>query len=72
MELDKVPRPLGKIALAAGKSFPVSVCCSRQGYYLGTMSDEGPFSRESVEYWNSRTDAERALARGAWTQRREP
>lgn len=63
----------GRLALAAGQVFPLEVCRSRAGYYLGTRDPEGlPFSRESVEYWPTAAAAEAARAASAWTQRLAP
>jgi hypothetical protein len=45
---------------------------STAGYYIGTATEEGPCSRESLEYWPSDTAAQQALSSGAWTQRDEP
>lgn len=60
----------GKLAAEAGKVFPLEVCKSAAGYYLGTLNEEGePFTRESVEYWRKQEAAEAALAKGAWTQK---
>jgi hypothetical protein len=47
----------------------VQVLSSNAGFYLGTIDDEGPCTRESAEYWRNRKDAEQALATGRWTQR---
>ena len=63
----------GLLAAAAGEQFPVRVLQSGAGFYLGTTSADGfPFSRESVEYWPSMTEAALALENGTWTQRTEP
>lgn len=51
---------------------PLQVLKSAAGYYLGTWDDEGPCSRESVEYWSMTLQAELALASGQWTQRTNP
>jgi hypothetical protein len=54
-----------------GEDLPLEVCESAAGYYIGTKQDGEPFTRESAEYWPTRTEAEAALRRGrpAWTQR---
>jgi hypothetical protein len=52
-----------------GKRLPLQVLRSAAGYYLGTADDEGPCSRESVEYWPAEGLAQSALAQGHWTQR---
>ncbi|WP_353618367.1 hypothetical protein [Paracidovorax avenae] len=59
----------GLMAEQYGERFPLEVCRSQAGFYLGTYSDSGPFTRESVEYWRKREQAEKALATGNWTQR---
>ena len=63
----------GQLALAATwAKLPLQVCSSRAGFYLGTYDDEGPCSRESVQYWPTKALAEQALATGMWTQRLAP
>jgi len=65
--------PVGQLAKAfANKSLPLSVLRSRAGCYVGTADDDGPCSRESVEYWSDSQDAESALQSGSWTQRERP
>ncbi|CDL86332.1 hypothetical protein [Xenorhabdus cabanillasii] len=56
-------------AKLAGQNLPLQVISSRAGYYIGTMNEEGPVSRESVEYFQSDKIASNALERGSWTQR---
>ncbi|MWA29784.1 hypothetical protein [Burkholderia pseudomallei] len=55
-----------------GKRLPLHVLRSVAGYYIGTADDEGPISRESIEYFPTRDLAERALVAGCWTQRFVP
>jgi hypothetical protein len=56
-----------------GEILPLTICHSGAGYYIGTTSaTEGPTSRESTEYWTSKSDAEKALASGNWVQRANP
>jgi hypothetical protein len=70
---DTRPPAIGALAEAAGKVFPLEVLKSGAGYYIGTLDTDGmPFSRESFEYWSQASDAETALQRGLWRQRREP
>jgi hypothetical protein len=65
--------PLGYLALAyTGKRLPLQVLPSPAGYYIGTHDDEGPVSREAVEYFPTEEEAQIALADHAWTQRRHP
>ena len=62
----------GKLAMAiCGLRLPVRVMRSAAGYYLGTQSDLGPVSRESVEYWRTEAQAASALLKGEWSQRRD-
>lgn len=51
---------------------PVMVLRSHAGWYIGTAGEDGPCSRESVEYFRSSEQAESALQTGAWTQRDHP
>lgn len=55
-----------------GKELPLEVCYSAGGFYLGTYDEDGPCSRESVEYWTSRDAANKAMHSGNWNQREEP
>lgn len=64
--------PSGLLALTyAGKPLPLQVLRSAAGHYIGTF-DDGPVSRESVEYFPTREAARHALETGAWTQRQHP
>ncbi|WP_018608174.1 hypothetical protein [Uliginosibacterium gangwonense] len=62
----------GKLALETGKRIQVRVMESNAGFYIGTSDEEGPYSRESSEYWKTRKAAEDALTNRNWTQRLEP
>lgn len=71
----------GHLAKMDNEEISLSVCKSAAGYYIGTMQLEilpsghefmMPFSRESDEYFNTREEAEKALADGTWTQRLTP
>jgi hypothetical protein len=43
---------------------------SNAGYYIGTTTEDGyPYSRESEEYYNTKSEAEVALATHTFTQR---
>lgn len=69
-EMKDHQRQIGRLAVQAGKRFPLQVCQSRAGYYVGTLDEEGlPYSRESTEYWRDRVAAERAIETGTWTQK---
>ncbi|QNM96741.1 hypothetical protein [Chitinimonas koreensis] len=64
---------MGALALRySGKSLPVQVLRSAAGHYIGTKDDEGPFSRESVEYFPTYEAAQHALDNHVWTQRAYP
>ncbi|HGO9469077.1 TPA: hypothetical protein RG919_005470 [Pseudomonas aeruginosa] len=55
----------GKRALAHLRlELPLQVLMSNAGFYIGTLDEEGPASRESVEYYPSRELAQQALATG--------
>lgn len=48
---------------------PLQVCSGNAGYFIGTVHPtDGPYSRESAEYFPDKEDAEKALATGRWTQ----
>ncbi|HEB92329.1 MAG TPA: hypothetical protein ENI94_02465 [Gammaproteobacteria bacterium] len=59
----------GLLAKQAGKTLPLTVLKSPAGYYIGTSLDGVPYSRESVEYFSSSSQAEDAFQRDNWTQR---
>lgn len=66
--------PTGKLAFESlGVRLPLQVLQSAAGFYIGTFDDEGPVSRESLEYFGTREQAEKAFATGdeagGWTQR---
>ena len=55
-----------------GKRLPLQVLRTVRGYYIGTADDDGPCSRESLEYFPSEHLAQHALDSNEWTQRDEP
>ena len=57
-----------------GVELPLQVCRAPSGiFYIGTPGQHGEgFSRESIEYWRKRQDADRAFKFGLWTQKPEP
>jgi hypothetical protein len=55
-----------------GRYLPLEVLHSAAGPYIGTRDAQGPVSRESSEYFRSSAAAQRALARGGWTQLPNP
>lgn len=64
----------GHLALTfADCELPLVVLESAAGFYIGACHpDEGPFSRESEEYFPTGQAARDALENGAWTQRMNP
>ncbi len=60
----------GKLAANAGHTgCKLQVLSSRAGYYIGTSDPElGPISRESLEYFSTKSIAASALETGQWTQ----
>ena len=64
---------IGYLALAyTGKRLLLQIRHSAAGHYFGTADDDGPVSRESVEYFRSHQAANHALTTGRWQQRLEP
>ncbi|CAM3969891.1 MULTISPECIES: hypothetical protein [Xenorhabdus] len=62
--------PIGVLALQyCYKQLPLTVLQTRAGFYIGTMDEGVPCSRESTEYFARREQAEFALKQGRWTQR---
>lgn len=63
----------GKLAAAyCAKHLPVQVLSSHAGFYIETADQDGPVSRESLEYFRTREAAELALAGSSWTQKQNP
>lgn len=54
------------------KRLELQVLQSAAGWYIGTANEEGPCSRESNEYFESRAKADDALANGNWSQKEQP
>ena len=66
-------RKQGQLAYVfCGKRLDLLVLKSQAGWYIGTADDDGPCSRESVEYFPSDDAARIALRSGEWTQRQNP
>ncbi|MDC9616207.1 hypothetical protein PSI19_20595 [Xenorhabdus khoisanae] len=62
--------PIGVLALQyCHKQLPLTVLQTCAGFYIGTIEGGMPCSRESMEYFASREQAEFALKQGRWTQR---
>ncbi|ABJ13856.1 hypothetical protein PA14OR_4835 [Pseudomonas aeruginosa] len=66
----RITMQYGKLALAhLSLELPLQVLMNKnRAYYIGTSDEEGPASRESVEYYPSRELAQQALDHGTWTQ----
>lgn len=59
----------GKLAKNyCGVELPLQVLKNQAGYYIGTFDEDGPCSRESVEYFPTKEAALAALETGKWTQ----
>jgi hypothetical protein len=64
---------IGKVAQHyCGVKLPVTVMQSAKGFYLGTISEGVPISRESTEYFRTHDEATQALESGKWLQRIYP
>lgn len=65
-------RKFGLLAFTfAGQMLPLKVLRSAAGWYLGTVGPSGePFSRESEGYYVTANEAQSALVRGNWKQKR--
>lgn len=64
---------IGHLTLTyVGKRLPLQVRQSAVGYFIGTADENGPVSRESVEYFRSYQAADQALSTGRWQQRLRP
>ena len=64
------PQKIGHLAQhCVNVALPLQVCRSAAGYYIGTVHPkDGPYSRESEEYFQTLEAAESALESGNWTQ----
>lgn len=63
----------GKIAQTKGKELPLTVVhIPYMGYFIGTKTivngHSKPFTRESVEIWNTEIEANEALISNSWEQ----
>ena len=66
-------RRYGRLAyIYCGHREEVQVLHSQAGFYIGTVSDGLPCSRESNEYYLTEADAIEALAHDTWTQKVAP
>ena len=65
-------KAIGYLAYAyCGYELKLEVLQSK-GFYIGTLNDGLPCSRESKEYFRTHQQASAALASGDWTQRQYP
>ena len=55
-----------------GLTLELTVLKSGAGWYIGTFDNEGPVSRESVEYYQTESLADQALEQDLWTQKENP
>ena len=51
------------------RRLPLQVLKSAAGYYIGTADKDGPFTRESIQYFRKAEVAEKALESGTWSQK---
>lgn len=52
------------------EQYPLRICQSGAGYYIGRVDEDGfPYSRESVEYFETLEQVSTAFEMGSWTQR---
>ncbi len=66
MEIGKLAKDYAKMELE------IQVCKSNAGYYIGTMYNGEPISRESEHYYTTPVSAQFALTHKTWTQRPHP
>lgn len=55
-----------------GVRLPLRVLRSAAGYYIGTFDEQGPVSRESLEYYPTLEAAQAALDDNTFTQKPAP
>ena len=66
-------RKKGQLAYVhCGKRLDLMVLKSNHGWYIGTADEDGPCSRESVEYFPSSESALKALRSDEWIQKQTP
>lgn len=64
---------IGKLAKKyCNKELELMVYKSNAGWYIGTMYNGEPISRESESYYATKALAESALKNGTWTQKESP
>lgn len=56
----------------SGERLELQVLQTRAGFYVGTVRDDMPCSRESNEYYQSEEAALDALVNDTWTQKAAP
>lgn len=66
-------RIYGRLAYVICKRrLQLEVLKSQAGYYIGTLDEGLPCSRESVEYFPTEHEALKALSEDKWTQKETP
>lgn len=66
MEIGKLAKQYCKLELE------VQVCKSANGYFIGTMHNGEPISRESESYYVTKEACQNALDNNTWTQKESP
>ncbi|HIA02598.1 MAG TPA: hypothetical protein EYN66_11920 [Myxococcales bacterium] len=57
----------------AHQSYPIRVCSSAAGYYIGQLTRDGaPYSRLSDTYYRTRENANEALIFNTWPRKPNP
>jgi len=66
-------RVYGRLAYVICKQrLELQVLHAHAGYYIGTLDEGLPCSRESVDYYPTKDDAFKALKEDTWTQKETP
>jgi hypothetical protein len=69
LQTQTVPSTHGQLAWQVlGRNLELQVLSSPNGFYIGTIDEDGPCSRESKEYWPTAAAAKLALDNGTWAQ----
>lgn len=57
-----------------GRQKQLKVCQSAAGYYIGTLdlNTGAPVSRQSLNYYSTPEEAQKALEDGSWKKRKHP
>lgn len=62
-------KDMNSLILEDGTELPFQVLESGAGFYIGTLEDGFPYSRESARYWKTREEAQEALDTRKWLPR---